>query len=67
MNEDLKIVERYISEGRRTIPVPLVKPLIEMIRKYHERNSDYLDAIVTIITDFYKKYEKEIKKQNEEG
>lgn len=65
-DKDLKLAEEYVNEGRKTIPVQIVKSLIEKLRFYQKRNSDYLDVIVSIIHAFAEKYEKEIKKQKTE-
>ena len=50
----VEVLEKYLAEGRRTIPIVLVRPLIKKLRYYQNRNSVYLDAIVEIIQKYRK-------------
>ena len=48
------IKEKYITEGRRTVPVDLVKKLIADIEHLYGRDSDYLDAILILTAEIAK-------------
>lgn len=43
-------LEHWLAENktRTTVPMEYVEPLIQKLRYYHKRNSDYLDVIVDV-------------------
>jgi len=48
--ELIKLIrEKYFSKGRRTIPIILVKDLIERLQYHHSRMSQYLDIVVDVV------------------
>jgi len=55
---DIQIIERYISEGRRTIPVQLVRSLIDKLRKFEGRDSEYVQLLEELTSRLLKDIER---------